>query len=334
MNVAIVEAPADANPLAADPLDHLADTLFHEMGSPGVYGRTALYEDVVERIAAVISRNREPDTEVMRFPPVMNRAQLEKSGYLKSFPNLLGCVCGLHGLDSEIDAAVSRFDAGGDWTASLSPADLVLSPAACYPIYPIAASRGPVPPGGWRFDVAADCFRREPSRHLDRLQSFRMREFVCIGSADLVSGFRERWITRAQKIARDLGLSFRIDHANDPFFGRVGQMMAVSQKQQSLKFELLVPLRSEERPTACMSFNYHRDHFGTTWGIVDAASVPAHTACVAFGMDRLAVAMFHTHGKDVDLWPIAVRDMLGFPPTDRRPTSTIEEFPCAKEAVS
>ncbi|WP_063682691.1 amino acid--[acyl-carrier-protein] ligase [Bradyrhizobium stylosanthis] len=334
MKVAIVEAPADANSLTADPLDHLADTLFHEMGSPGVYGRTALYEDVVERIAAVISRNREPDTEVMRFPPVMNRAQLEKSGYLKSFPNLLGCVCGLHGLESEIDAAVRRFDSGGDWTASLSPADLVLSPAACYPVYPIAASRGPVPPGGWRFDVAADCFRREPSRHLDRLQSFRMREFVCIGSADLVSGFRERWIMRAQKIARDLGLTFRIDHANDPFFGRVGQMMAVSQKQLSLKFELLVPLRSEERPTACMSFNYHRDHFGTTWGIVDSASTPAHTACVAFGMDRLAVAMFHTHGKDVDLWPIAVRDLLGFPEADRRPTSTIEELRCAKEVGS
>ena len=334
MNVAIVEAPAEADPLTADPLDHLVDTLFHEMGSPGVYGRTALYEDVVERIAALISRNREPDTEVMRFPPVMNRAQLEKSGYLKSFPNLLGCVCGLHGLDSEIDAAVSRFDTGGDWTTSLSPADLVLSPAACYPVYPIAASRGPVPPGGWRFDVAADCFRREPSRHLDRLQSFRMREFVCIGSADLVSGFRERWIIRAQKIARDLGLTFRIDHANDPFFGRVGQMMAVSQKQQSLKFELLVPLRSEERPTACMSFNYHRDHFGSTWGIVDAASEPAHTACVAFGMDRLAVAMFHTHGKDVDLWPIAVRDLLGFPQADRRPTSTIEELRCAKEVGS
>ena len=111
------------------------------MGTDGVYARTALYEDVVERLAALITRHREADTEVMRFPPVMNRAQLEKSGYLKSFPNLLGCVCGLHGTEREINAAVSRFDAGGDWTTSLSPADLVLSPAACYPVYPIAARR-------------------------------------------------------------------------------------------------------------------------------------------------------------------------------------------------
>jgi seryl-tRNA synthetase len=190
----------------------------------------------------------------------------------------------------------------------------VLSPAACYPVYPIAASRGPLPKGGLRFDVAADCFRAEPSRHLDRLQSFRMREYVCIGSPDDVSDFRDRWMVRAQAIARDLGLTFKVDYASDPFFGRVGQMKAVSQKQQSLKFELLVPLRSEEQPTACMSFNYHRDHFGTTWGISDANGEPAHTGCVAFGMDRLAVAMFHTHGTDLAKWPAELRKMLGIEP--------------------
>ena len=298
-------------PQSTDPLDHLADILFHKMGTDGVYARTALYEDVVERLAALITRNRDDGTEVMRFPPVMNRTQLEKSGYLKSFPNLLGCVCGLHGTEREINAAVSCFDAGGDWTTSLSPADLVLSPAACYPVYPIAAARGALPKGGLRFDVAADCFRREPSRHLDRLQSFRMREYVCIGTAEDVAEFRERWMVRAQAIARDLGLSFRVDYASDPFFGRVGQMKAVSQKQQSLKFELLVPLRSEEKPTACMSFNYHQANFGTTWGIRDADGEPAHTGCVAFGMDRLAVAMFHTHGTRLDNWPPKVRELLG-----------------------
>ncbi|WP_315744201.1 MULTISPECIES: amino acid--[acyl-carrier-protein] ligase [unclassified Bradyrhizobium] len=314
MTIPVLRQSPEVTPQPADPLDHLADKLFHRMGADGVYARTALYEDVVERLAALITRHREPGTEVMRFPPVMSRAQLEKSGYLKSFPNLLGCVCGLHGTERDINAAVSRFEAGGDWTTSLSPADLVLSPAACYPVYPIAASRGPLPENGLRFDVAADCFRREPSRHLDRLQSFRMREYVCIGTPDDVSGFRERWMVRAQAIARDLGLPFQVDQASDPFFGRVGQMKAVSQKQQSLKFELLVPLRSEAQPTACMSFNYHRDHFGTTWGISDANGEPAHTGCVAFGMDRLAVAMFHIHGTDLSRWPSDIREMLGLAP--------------------
>lgn len=310
MNVAIRKAPSDTQAQPVDALDHLVEHLFHRMGADGVYARTALYEGIVEKLAALISRHRETGTEVMRFPPVMSRAQLEKSGYLKSFPNLLGCVCGLHGTEQEINSAVSRFDAGGDWTTSLSPADLVLSPAACYPVYPIAASRGPLPSGGLRFDVAADCFRREPSKHLDRLQSFRMREYVCIGAPEDVAAFRERWMGKAQAIARDLGLAFRVDTASDPFFGRVGQMKAISQQQQALKFELLVPLRSEESPTACMSFNYHREHFGVTWGIEDADGQPAHTGCVAFGMDRLAVALFATHGIDTAAWPAGVREML------------------------
>lgn len=311
MNLAIRTAPSLAASQPVDPLDHLARSLFHPMGADGVYARTALYEGIVERLAALITAHREQGTEVMRFPPVMSRGQLEKSGYLKSFPNLLGCVCGLHGTEQEIHTAVSRFEKGGDWTTSLSPADLVLSPAACYPVYPIAASRGPLPSGGLRFDVAADCFRREPSKHLDRLQSFRMREYVCIGTPDDVASFRERWMVKAQAIATDLGLTFKVDHASDPFFGRVGQMKAISQVQQALKFELLVPLRSEESPTACMSFNYHRDHFGTTWGIADAKGEPAHTGCVAFGMDRLAVAMFQTHGIDLAVWPASVRTLLG-----------------------
>jgi seryl-tRNA synthetase len=304
-------AAANLTSQAADPLDHLADILFHKMGTDGVYARTALYEDTIKRLDQLITRHRDPDTEVMRFPPVMSRAQLEKSGYLNSFPNLLGCVCGLHGTEREISSAVSRFDAGGDWTTSLSPSDLVLSPAACYPVYPIAAARGPVPSGGLLFDVAADCFRSEPSRQLDRLQSFRMREYVCIGSPDYVSDFRKRWMARAQAIARDLGLTFRIDDATDPFFGRIGQVKAVSQKQQSLKFELLIPLRSLEQPTACMSFNYHSDHFGMRWDLKDANGKTAHTGCVAFGMDRLALAVFHTHGTELAEWPATVRETLG-----------------------
>src|SRR6478609_3718779 len=110
MNVAIRTAAPEIVSQPADPLDHLADALFHRMGTDGVYARTALYEDMVERLAALITRHREPDTEVMRFPPVMSRSQLEKSGYLKSFPNLLGCVCGLHGTEREIHDAVARFD--------------------------------------------------------------------------------------------------------------------------------------------------------------------------------------------------------------------------------
>jgi seryl-tRNA synthetase len=295
-----------------DPQPALLEGLFRPMGADGVYARTHLYEDVVERLTARITRERDAKAEVFRFPPVMSRRDLEKGGYLKSFPNLLACACALHGSDADIRAAADRHASGGDWTDGLGPTDLVLSPAACYPVYPIAGARGVVPAEGYLFDVACDCFRREPSRDLDRLQSFRMREYVRIGTPEQITQFRESWLTRATLLAAELALPCRVEQASDPFFGRVGQMMAIAQLQQSLKFELLVPLHSETRPTACMSFNYHRDHFGLTWDLADAQGAVSHTGCVAFGMDRLAIALFWTHGLDPKAWPETARHALGF----------------------
>lgn len=291
--------------------EQLFDGMFRPMNADGVYARLGAYEDVVIAMTNLITRHREAGTEVFRFPPVMSRAHIERHGYLKSFPNLLGCVCGLHGSEQEIRTAADRHTKGEDWTTSLEPNDLVLTPAACYPMYPIVAARGPVPKEGLTFDVAADCFRREPSKDIDRLQSFRMREYVCMGNPDQIVAFRKRWIATAEKIAADLGLPYRIDQASDPFFGRTGQLMAAAQFEQCLKFELLIPVRSVEQPTACMSFNYHLDHFGKTWDLRDEAGEYIHTGCVAFGMDRLAVAMFATHGVDSAKWPASVKQLLG-----------------------
>ena len=306
------------NPLARHPeapptperLEALAATLFRPMGSPGVYARTGDYEEVVDALAALVTRQRQPACEVFRFPPVMSRSVLETSGYLKSFPNLLGCVCCMDGSEVEIRGAVGRFVEGGDYTDQLGVADLVLTPASCYPIYPIAAARGVLPPEGLLFDVGCDCFRREPSRDLDRLQSFRMREYVRIGSPGQIATFRESWMATAKAMADTLRLPYTVEVANDPFFGRGGQLMAVSQRQQALKFELLIPVISAEKPTACMSFNYHQDHFGTTWGIEQLSGEPAHTGCVAFGMDRLAVALFAIHGEHRADWPAEVSSAL------------------------
>src|SRR5580700_1517621 len=301
---------SQAETSASDPLAHLPAALFRDMGVDGVYARSALYEGIIERLAAFISAQRDPRAEVLRFPPVMSRRQLEKSGYLKSFPNLLGCVCALHGSEAAIRTAADRHESGGDWTTSLAASDLVLSPAACYPLYPLVAARGRIPAGGLIFDVAADCFRREPSRSLDRLQSFRMREYVRIGSPEEITAFREAWMARARQLADALALPYTVDVANDPFFGRVGQVMAVSQLQQALKFELLIPYYAGAKPTACMSFNYHREHFGKVWDILDSRNELAHTGCVAFGMDRLAVALFANHGLDVAKWPASARQAL------------------------
>jgi seryl-tRNA synthetase len=137
-----------------------------------------------------------------------------------------------------------------------------------------------------------------------------MREFVCVGTAEQASAFRAQWLARAEELAGRLGLNHRIDKASDPFFGRTGQLLALSQVEQSLKYELLVPIYSQERPTACMSFNCHLDHFGETWKLRSATGAPVHTACVAFGLDRLALGLFVTHGAELERWPASARAAL------------------------
>ena len=285
-----------------DPIGSWATTLFCPLGVEGVYARTALFERVIDGLGRLISSNREPGMEVLRFPPVMSREQLERTGYQNNCPQLLGGVCCLQ----------QAGDGGAPlaWADAASSSDLVVTPAACYPVYPLVAARGEVPAGGLLFDVSADCFRREPSRQLDRLQSFRMREFVCVGTAEQASAFRAQWLRRVEELAGLLCLNYRIDKASDPFFGRTGQLLALSQVEQSLKYELLIPIYSQERPTACMSFNCHLDHFGETWRLHSAAGAPVHTACVAFGLDRLGLALFVTHGADLERWPASARTTL------------------------
>lgn len=285
--------------------------LLIETGVDGVYGRSGDFEEVIARFDDLITRWGGGDKpEVVRFPPAMNRKHFERSGYLKSFPQLAGTVHSFFGDDREHATLLERVGANEDWTEGQKTTEVVLTPAACYALYPVVAKRGPLNPGGALFDLQSYCFRHEPSKDPARMQMFRMREYVRFGTAEQVTEFRATWLERGEKLIAELGVPFHLDIANDPFFGRAGRMLANNQRDQKLKFELLIPIESVEKPTACLSFNYHQDHFGQTWDIRTPDGEIAHTACVGFGMERVALALFKHHGFDLDKWPAPVRKAL------------------------
>lgn len=295
-------------------LDRLIERgLLIETGVDGLYGRSGVFEDVIARFDAAITRIGGGDgAEVIRFPPGMNRALFEKSGYLKSFPNLAGTVHAFGGDDVDHATLLERLAAGDDWTEKQKLTEIVLAPAACYPLYPVIARRGALPKGGALFDLQSYCFRHEPSKDPARMQFFRMREYVRMGSPDEVTEFRQTWLTRGEEMIKRLALPYHLDVANDPFFGRTGKLLANNQRDQRLKFELLVPIEGgTETPTACLSFNYHQDHFGTKWGLTQANGEVAHTACVGFGLERIALGLFKHHGLDTREWPGVTREALG-----------------------
>ena len=292
--------------------DELLDKrLLFDMGVDGLYGRSGTFEDVVERVTDLITDlGRSARPEVLRFPPGMNRRDFEKSGYFKNFPDMAGTVHSFGGGDREHATQMERMHANLDWTEDQKSTDVTLVPAACYPLYPVIARRGRLPAGGGTYDIYSFCFRHEPSKDMDRMQMFRQREYVRIGSPDEVVRFRQSWLEKAPQLIDMLGLPCHVEVANDPFFGRAARMLKASQRDQELKFELLIPINDGQKPTACISFNYHQDHFGTGWGLQTEDGAVAHTACVGFGMERLTLALFKHHGLDPAAWPQSVRDAL------------------------
>ena len=280
-------------------------------GAPGLYGRGPVFEDVRERFDALVTRVAAPAvSESLRFPPLLPRRQLESAGYLDAFPHLAGTIFAFDGSEADAMELSERAARHEDWSQYQTMTDLVLAPAACYPVYPAIAARGPLPAGGTTVDTGGACvFRHEPSGDPARQQMFHMREIVRIGEPSAVAAWRETWRDHAVEILQRVGLDSELAVASDPFFGRPGRMLAASQRAQELKFELSIAVASPE-PTAVASFNYHQEHFAQSFGIELADGGVAHTACLGFGLERITLGLLRRHGLDPRRWTGAVRDEL------------------------
>ena len=285
---------------------------FLPSGEPGIYGRGAGFERVRNGFDSLVSRMAAPDgADTPRFPPLIPRRTLERAGYLKSFPNLCGCVHSFAGNEFAAIDLVDKASRAEDWSMHLSRTDVVLVPAACYPAYPAMAARGPLPEGGLTLDLGGSyVYRNEPSGDPARLQMFHQREMVRMGNIDGVLDWRELWMKRAAEIFELVGLDAKVEVASDPFFGRGGRLLAKNQREMGLKFEVLVQIASPER-TAVTSFNYHQDHFGSVFGIQQHDGSVAHSACLGFGLERVTLALFKQHGIQSRDWPHGVRMALG-----------------------
>jgi seryl-tRNA synthetase len=314
-NAAIVTTRLQAAGVAADRLP-LREQLLHDglliaTGVDGVYGRSAVFEAVVAGCDHLASRlGRDDGAEVLRFPPLLNRTVIEKNRYAVAFPQLGGHIFSFYGDEADHQRYIAKLLRGEDCSCELAMTASVLAPAACYPVYPAIAARGRLPAAGRLVDVLADCFRHEPSAEPGRLQSFRMREYVYMGDPAGALAFRARWVDRTAGLLAALDLAGEVIVAHDPFFGRLGARLADAQVDRRLKLELVVPIGWDARPTACMSFNCHLDHFALIWDLVQADGSTAHTACVGFGLERLALALFTRHGLEVTDWPAPVRAAL------------------------
>jgi seryl-tRNA synthetase len=278
-------------------------------GVKGLWGKGPTFVavfDGLDRFVSAAGQSSRP--EIRRFPPLYPRESFVHTDYLRSFPDLIGSIHGFEGGTAEHAALLRSLENGDEWQAMLTPTELTLLPAACYPLYPMLTGR--LPEGGRLFDVFGSCFRNEPSDDPARMQSFHQHEFVHLGTPESALAFRDHWVARSLEMMVDLGLQVVAEVANDPFFGRAGSMLAASQRESELKFEVLATVSSVEDPTAIVSSNYHLDHLTVPFGILAPDGGVAHSACVGFGLERIVLGLFAAHGLDIDRWARPVRERL------------------------
>lgn len=204
------------------------------------------------------------------FPTVMNGQTLRRAEYFQSFPNY-----------------ASHVERPG-WQS-----DYFLSPAVCYHCYEMLAnSRLAVPVV---FGCCGKCFRGDAGD--SHLWEFTMREAVFLGSAAFVQEQRENWMKKIQGWAEMLGLQATLTPANDTFFGAENRGKKLLQQLKQLKYELRAP-GPASTGMAIASFNLHEQFFGSRFNISLEDGSPAFSGCVAFGLERWAMALLTRHSGD------------------------------------
>ena len=279
----------------------------------GLYLRSGVFEGIIRGIEAMVHRIGQDAAEtyepLLHLPPLMPRTAFERTDYLRSFPDLIGSIDVFRGDDRKHAELLQLADRNEDWTQTLEPAEVTLGSAACHSLYE-GLQELTLPPEGRRFEIIGFCFRHEPSIDPARMQTFRQHEFVFTGDPGGALAHRDLWAERSLAAMQGLGLQVEKVLANDPFFGRAGRILTVNQLSIELKYEIVCPITSTESPTAIVSSNLHLEHFGDPFRIRSADGKTAHSACVGFGLERIALALLHTHGTDPQAWPDEVRACL------------------------
>jgi seryl-tRNA synthetase len=240
---------------------------------------------------------------------------LDRVNYFSAFPHSLSFVTHLRE-DVEV---INRFAEQTCWEnnrlvypgESMSNVQNLLSPAVCYHLYFSLADK-PLPEANMAVTAVGSCFRYESinMESLSRMWDFSMREIIFVGEKDFILENRETGRKRMAEFFEKIGFAYRVESANDPFFIGEFRKQAAFQSAFQLKFEIRALLPFNKSTLAVGSYNYHQDFFGRNLDITLENGSPAHTGCIAFGLERIAYAFLAQFGLNPDDWPEYVKDSI------------------------
>ncbi|KFU82065.1 hypothetical protein SAMN04489729_1581 [Amycolatopsis lurida] len=263
--------------------------------------------DTLDRLITGIVRE-EFEPREYRYPTLIPTSVMARSGYFRSFPQMMMFASRLHGDLETYQRFRDRLGTGENLPAELKEYsgdfDHCLPPTMCFHTYHQLTGRT-LTEGPTVITARGKSFRYEARyrRSLERLWDFTIREIVFLGSRAEVLDCRERLMLRSRELVSALGLGGRCEVASDPFFVDAGLVERVwAQQVLRLKYEFRSPIEPG-RDLAVCSFNFHERFFGDAYEITGADGAAAFTACAGFGLERLAYAVLCQHGTDPLGWP-------------------------------
>lgn len=259
----------------------------------------------VRRMAAAFQ------AQARQFPALIGAEVLQRCQYLRNFPASLNLVAHLREDHGVLQDFARSARCNGEQLvcdpAQMSGIECLLSPSVCFHWYMWLRDSQLREPCA--ITALGKCFRYESANltGLERLWDFSMREIVFVGPSDYVLSSRTTLVDLSVALLKDLGMAFEITTATDPFFVESYAVQAAYQQGFELKFELLAPLPYSGKKLAIGSINYHQDFFGRSFAI-ESEGQPAHTGCIGFGYERMALAFLAQHGLDEKTWPAPIAD--------------------------
>lgn len=248
-----------------------------------------------------------------RFPTLISAEKLGRVNYFRAFPHSLTFAThlreDLHVINDFSEHAKYQETGLNAPPDSFSKIQALLSPAVCYHLY-FALADKPLPNGHLAATAVGHCFRYESTNlnSLERMWDFTMREIIFVGPSDFVLENRERGRKQVAQFLESIGLAYKVESANDPFFVGEFRKQAAFQNAFQLKYEIRARLPFKDSTLAVGSYNYHQDFFGRHLNITLPDGKPAHTGCIAFGLERLAYAFLCQFGLDPAAWPAPLRE--------------------------
>ena len=284
------------------PIHEHPDIHWDASGQVGLSGRLRRYYEHLDRHLRQTALADGCDSH--DYPAFISARILDKVGYFASFPHLATFPVSLQRDHTVIDTFINAPMApNGEIQADgLQAPSAVLTPAACYHVYPRLADQVLSTP--YRMTLKCRCFRREDTTlPLMRMTNFRMREFVCIGSRDAVKAHLDVGRRVITELLQSLNIPFQFEVATDPFFNPHQNAKYLLQTLDPVKHECVYQGHPEVDALAIASLNFHKTFFGETFNIRDEAGDHVYSGCVAFGLERWLSAFLREFGPDVDIWP-------------------------------